>query len=779
MMGLLYGKRCSGSLTDMFLPKTRFVHGILAPSMRKSEHTLPASKTLLLFFSSLILCFVILILAQNWMLTTVRRDKQQQTYAMLHLIRSTTDLSLDQMYKLSQLLLLDNDIAKFIYQGEIEAGSVDIQTLIDAKGVLPTATSINAMLAEVYLYSNRSGYILSSQNAFLEPEKMYPTMFAFEGLNYRQFKSMYLTPVFNRSFFPSTSALVQGRSHTVIPLVQTFPLNNPAANAGKIMLLLDSRYISGLLSEQVEGSNPTVYVTDSQGTLISYLGDPALILGDGYADGQHRLTVDGEEYVLSVLSSDTSGLRFFSLLSLKEINAMLNPMWPVLVILSIGMFFLLAFFAVYMLARSNRHWNQMLGLVDVGGKPLPYEQAVGYIRSIVEQDRIQVRQAGGTPFIIDTFFRRLIHGKMLGTAEIQAMLKQVQNDIDLNSPNTFQMIHIAIHDVQEFLSSERLEDIDFTRIAAQKQAQRAFGQQYYLYMDFSFSIWIMLWHEDSRFLDAQIERFYREFIQVSPCITSMAISSPKKSLEQIFTATKECNEVQQSLISEKQVEGMKRYDELSLKREPYYYSSDMERKLYGAVLRGERQALVEILKTIEEDNFVVRSLGIEEHANLMKMLYATAIRLSQGLRLTLHQSVFESFAEAKQFFLTQVGSINRANSDKDEMLIQRIVSYIHEQYADPGLNLSNMAGEFGLKESFLYHFMQTRLETSFSQYLETYRLERALALFAEKQMTISEITALCGYANAQTFRRAFQKCYGMLPSDYQKTVLYQKKGKIL
>ena len=743
--------------------------------MRKPEHKIPASRTLLLFLPALILCFVILILAQNWMLMTVRRDKQEQTYSMLHLIRSTTDLSLDQMYKLSQMLLLDNDIAKFIYQGEIESGSVDIQTLIDAKGVLPTATNINAMLAEVYIYSNRSGYILSSQNAFLEPEKMYPSMFAFEGLNYRQFRSKYLTPAFNRSFFPQTDALVHGRNRSVIPLVQTFPLNNPAANAGKIMLLLDSSYIVDLLSQQIEGASPTVYVTDSKGAVITYSGDPAFILGDGYADGQHRVSIEGQEYVLSALSSNASGLRFFSLLSLKEINAMLNPMWPVLVILSIGMFLLLSFFAVYMLARSNRHWTELLGLVDVSGKPLPYEQAVGYIKNIVEEDRSKVRQAGGTPFITDTFFRRLIHGKMLGTAEIQAMLKQVQKDIDLNSPNTFQMVHIAIHDVQDFLSSDRLEDIDFTRIAAQKQAMRAFGQQYYLYMDFSFSIWIMLWHGDGRFLDTQIDQFYKEFIQVSPCITSMAVSSAKHSLDEIFSATNECSEVQQSLLSEKQVEIMRRYTELSLKREPYHYSLDMERKLSVAVMKGERQALEEILRTIEQDNFVARNLGPEEHANLMKVLYATAIKLSQSLRLTLHQSVFESYAEVKQFFLSQALAINRAKSDKDEVLVQRIIGYIHDHYADPGLNLSNMAGDFGLKESFLYHFMQTRMETSFAQYLEVYRLERALALFAEKQMTISEITSFCGYSNAQTFRRAFQKRYGMLPSDYQKTVLYQKK----
>ena len=172
---------------------------------------------------------------------------------------------------------------------------------------------------------------------------------------------------------------------------------------------------------------------------------------------------------------------------------------------------------------------------------------------------------------------------------------------------------------------------------------------------------------------------------------------------------------------------------------------------------------------------ISRSLGPEEHANLMKVLYATAIKLSQSLRLTLHQSVFESFAEVKQFFLSQAVAINRAKSDKDEVLVQRIVGYVHDHYTDPGLNLSNMATDFGLKESFLYHFMQTRMETSFAQYLGAYRLERALALFAEKQMTISEITSFCGYSNAQTFRRAFQKRYGMLPSDYQKTVLYQKK----
>lgn len=743
--------------------------------MKKPVPRITYSRTVILFIAVLVASFIIFILAQNWMLSTVRKEKQAQAYSKLQLIRSTIDLSLDQMHKLSQLLLLNNDIAKFIYQGEIPAGSYEIQTIIDAKSFLPTATSINAMLAEIYVYSNRSGYIISSRNAFLDPERMYASLFAFEGLNYRQFKSQYLSPILTQSFFHQTSALIHGRSRSVVPFVQTFPLNNPAANAGKIMLLLDGTYFSNLLSEQTEGASPIVYITDREGRVIVSVGDAALIVGDSFTDGQHRMSIAGKEYVLSVVSSQQSGLRFFSLLSLKKIHSMLSPWWIVLAVVSVGAFLALGLFSLYMLAGSNRAWNELLGLIGTGQKALPYEQAVGYIKSIVEQDRSLVREAGGTPFITDTFFRRLINGKMLGTAEIQAMLKQVQKDIDFSSPFSYQMVNIAIQEAHDFLLSDHLQDIDFTRIAAQKQAYRAFGDQCYLYMDYSFSIWIMLWHIDGTLLDTQIDWFWKEFVQVAPCSTMMAVSSAKQSLDDIFSATNECAAVQQSLMNEKNGETMKRFGELSPAREPYLYSVDMERKLYGSVFRGERQALEALLRTIAQDNFVTRHLGPEEHANLLKMLYATAIKISQTLRSNLRQPVFSSFSEAEQFFFAQAEAISRANNDQNDVLVQRIAAYIHDHYADPALNLSLMANEFCLKESFLYHFMQTKMKTSFAQYLETFRLEHAASLFAEKQMSIAEVATLCGYSNAQTFRRAFRKHYGMLPSDYQRTVLFQGK----
>ncbi len=743
--------------------------------MRKIETKIASNRRAPLFFLALALSFILLVMGQHWMITRVRKDKQEQTWSMLRLVQSTMDLSLDQMFKLSQLLLLDNDIASFIYQDEIPQGSQEIQKVIDAMETLPAATSINAMLSEIYIYSNRSGYIISSRNAYLEPESMYPALFSISGLNYRQFLSRYLTSPFTRKFFPETKAVVEGRSRSVIPLVQTFPLNMPITNAGKIVLLIDSSYLASLLRSQVEDFNPTIFIADEEGTVITSFGDASLVAGSSYEDGQHRVVIDGEKYILSAITSPESGLRFFSLLSLKEINGMLSPLWLILAIGVVAMFLLLFLSSLYLLSRSNRHWNSLLGIVQEGQRAIPYEQAVGKIRSIVEQDRSSVRQAGGTPFITDTFFRRLIHGKMLGTAEIQAMLKQVQRDIDLTSPFTFQMMQIIIHDSHEFLSSERLEDIDFTRIATQKQAREIFGGQHYLYMDYSFSIWILLWHVDSRFLEGQIDLFWKEFTSLAVGVTTLAVSTQKRSLDEVFSATNECAEVQQSLIKEKQGELMRRYGELSLTREPYHYTADMERTLTSAVLRGEHFALEEILHVIEQDNFMTRTLGPQEHGNLMKVLYATAIKLSRRMRIPLYQSVFTSYEEAKRFFLAQGAEIDKVKQDKDELLTQRITGYIQDHYSEAALNLSTMAEAFAMKESFLYHFVQTRMETSFAHYLETYRLERSLTLFSEKQTTINEIATLCGYSNSQTFRRAFSKRYGMLPSEYQKTVLYHAK----
>lgn len=108
---------------------------------------------------------------------------------------------------------------------------------------------------------------------------------------------------------------------------------------------------------------------------------------------------------------------------------------------------------------------------------------------------------------------------------------------------------------------------------------------------------------------------------------------------------------------------------------------------------------------------------------------------------------------------------------KDITLINHIAEYIEQSYANPLLNLSQMAQDFGMTENFLYYFFRTRMQKSFAQYLEDKRLEKAQALIAENtKESLSALAERCGYANTQTFRRAFKKRYGLTPSEFKRQV---------
>ena len=104
-------------------------------------------------------------------------------------------------------------------------------------------------------------------------------------------------------------------------------------------------------------------------------------------------------------------------------------------------------------------------------------------------------------------------------------------------------------------------------------------------------------------------------------------------------------------------------------------------------------------------------------------------------------------------------------------MVKRILSYVEQNYPNPLLNLSQMAADFNIKENFLYYFFRSRIHKSFAQYLEDFRLEKAKTVIeADITEPVNTLAEKCGYANPQTFRRAFKKKYGITPSEFKQRV---------
>ena len=173
-------------------------------------------------------------------------------------------LTMNEIQRLSYMLMINTDVQAFIMQDKIDPGSSDIQTLINAQRQLSYIKSVHSAIDSIYLYSKKSDYLLEADNAFFDIDAMYTTFFEFRGLNSRQWRARYLKPVRVNAWLPESAVLSKGIEKNLLVFEQTFPLQNSTANAGKLIILLKTEYLKHLFSSLAPSQEASVWLTDSQ-----------------------------------------------------------------------------------------------------------------------------------------------------------------------------------------------------------------------------------------------------------------------------------------------------------------------------------------------------------------------------------------------------------------------------------------------------------------------------------------------------------------------------------
>ena len=431
-------------------------------------------------------------------------------------------LTMSEIQRFSYMLMINTDVQAFVMQNTIAQGSADIQILINAQRQLSYVKSVHPAIDSLYLYSKKSDYLLEADNAFFDIDTMYTALFTFQDLNSRQWREYYLRPVYVNAWLPESSVVSKGIRRKLLVFEQTFPLQNTAANEGKLIILLKTSYFEGLFSALPAFTKAVFWLIDGKGR-------PLLIRPDG---------------------------------------------------------------------------------------------------AVKETEPVQ--------------------------SEIQTMLSAMPKPIQT--------------------ANERNEPIIITQ-------QRIRGKSYFLFTQ-----------------------------PIRGTDTVLLVSIPQFTFAQhIVTVT---------------VTG--------------------------------RFAVSAVLMI-----FLLSYIGY------------TAVLL---LRLPRKSSLETSLCSCPESQTEAINDNEHAVSadvyqGKDITLIKHIAEYIEQSYANPLLNLSQMAQDFGMTENFLYYFFRTRMQKSFAQYLEDKRLEKAQTLITENtKASLTVLAERCGYANTQTFRRAFKKRYGLTPSEFKRQV---------
>ena len=121
----------------------------------------------------------------------------------------------------------------------------------------------------------------------------------------------------------------------------------------------------------------------------------------------------------------------------------------------------------------------------------------------------------------------------------------------------------------------------------------------------------------------------------------------------------------------------------------------------------------------------------------------------------------------KRFLNTlDTSDLNIVRESEDEKFVERVTSYVKQNYKDPEFSIDDIVSEVGCSKSMLHKKMQSVMGQAPGNFIRTYRLNVAREILANKQnrLNVSQVAYEVGFNDPKYFSRCFTKAFGYPPS---------------
>lgn len=127
-------------------------------------------------------------------------------------------------------------------------------------------------------------------------------------------------------------------------------------------------------------------------------------------------------------------------------------------------------------------------------------------------------------------------------------------------------------------------------------------------------------------------------------------------------------------------------------------------------------------------------------------------------------ALLQSFLDKVQHM---IASADLKDKDSNRLQQQQLLDYMHENYAEQ-LTLADLSKHFHFNMSYLSSYFSAHMKEGFSEYLNRIRIEKAIELLNDGNITISDISGRVGYSDHSYFCKVFKKFTGDSPSSYRR-----------
>jgi two-component system response regulator YesN len=131
--------------------------------------------------------------------------------------------------------------------------------------------------------------------------------------------------------------------------------------------------------------------------------------------------------------------------------------------------------------------------------------------------------------------------------------------------------------------------------------------------------------------------------------------------------------------------------------------------------------------------------------------------------------VFEDNRRSKQEW-KQVNLLTDNNVKPiDDIIVSQMLDYIYINYQNR-IVIQDVVNELNYSETFLNNRFKEAVGTTYIEYLNRFRIQKALELLREGKSTIQDIAWKCGIGEYKYFGTVFKKYIGCSPKEYLKEI---------
>ncbi|WP_240941105.1 helix-turn-helix domain-containing protein [Paenibacillus sp. HB172176] len=657
----------------------------------------------------------------------------------------------------------------------------------------------NDFLQHFFVYLHNYNVILTPGSAYFRPEHYYDS-YHYADMPFENWKSEVLEKTHRSEILPLRPFMNNKTDTSVITYMQSLPLDSfNDSSPAVVVVIIDQKLITSLLSGVTERYNGWVHITDTSGQTIGIGGieeeEAAELAADAEFEEDKQSQFYKDDLVITIKSS-VNGWTYQAGIPrevlMENANKIKYITWSVT-----GAALLIGLIVGFLLSyRNSAPINRIIGVMkeqfgqEGQAAPNEYDFLHGNIAKMIKNNtRLESELHRQAPLIRDAFLKRLLVGEFQTREEIIAAA--VQSNAGLNG-NTGYVGILQVNGYSLMESVEILNELNAARLILKQALNDSQSAIRMTDIGSDKIVFLFAFPDKATAIQMGKDEIAKTLLHVSRQVFMEYRISVTAVLGDLFESV---TEVSQSFEQAKQTleyashlnkKEICWFEEMRQDSATYYYPLEMETRLISTIRAGELEETKRHLQAIFAQNTEQRELSFEMKIQLIGEMKGTLLKLldqktfSEWERLEALKTriidiqVTESY-ESIHHEMIAISEmlcelIQSKKNDSHVRMVEQIKAYIGTAYQDSALTLYRVAEQVERPEKYISQLFKEVTGMNLSDYLEKIRMDHAARLLRENDRTIDDIAAQSGYNSSHSFRRAFKRVTGVSPSVFRQSI---------